>query len=256
MFEKSSLSLSAVRAEFGRVSEPIRRFVADQRCFAGAEVFLYRFIKRALDTLVALILLVALSPILLFAMLAILVLEGRPIFYVSKRHTTAHREVSIAKFRTMVRDASSPKYDLYGRFMQDGYLDIPVSCEVYTGVGRVLERTQLVETLQLVNVLFHQMSFIGNRPLPERNLQHLQKFAGWQERFDSPAGMTGISQVVGKFNLQPEERLELERLYSKVYREGNVLKCDIEIVFFTARLIATGKSISLEYARGLLERCL
>jgi lipopolysaccharide/colanic/teichoic acid biosynthesis glycosyltransferase len=189
-------------------------------------------------------------------MLTILVLEGRPVFYISKRHITVEKEVPIAKFRTMVRDAKSEKFNLTGRFMQDGYLDIPVSCEVYTGIGRLLEKSQLVEIMQLLNVIFHGMSLIGNRPLPKDNVHLLQKLPGWEERFASPAGMTGISQVVGKFNLKPVDRLELEKLYSKVYREGNVLKCDVQIVFFTLRLILTGKTIPIEYAYKLLQSCL
>ena len=220
------------------------------------EMKFYQLIKRTIDITISIILLLLLSPILLFAVIAIFVTEGRPVFYVSKRHSSLDGVISIVKFRTMVRDAKSQKYSLHERFMQDGYLDIPIDCEVYTKVGRFLEKLQLVETLQLFNVLFHDMSLIGNRPLPAENLKLLTKFPGWQMRFASPAGMTGISQVVGKYNLKPIERLELEKLYSKVYNEGNVLKCDIEIVFFTVRLIVRGKTISLEYARSLLERCL
>lgn len=217
---------------------------------------IYKIIKRTIDIVTSVTLLVLLSPILLLATIAILVMEGRPVFYISRRHISVDRVIPIVKFRTMVRDAKSPKYDLNGRFMQDGYLDIPIDCEVYTRIGRILEKSQLVEILQLFNVIFHGMSLIGNRPLPSENLQLLKKFPGWQDRFSSPAGMTGITQVVGKYNLQPSERLELEMLYSKVYNEGNVLLCDIEIVFFTIRLIAKGKTISIEYARHLLERCL
>lgn len=217
---------------------------------------IYKIIKRTIDIVTSVTLLVLLSPILLLATIAILVMEGRPVFYISRRHISVDRVIPIVKFRTMVRDAKSSKYDLNGRFMQDGYLDIPIDCEVYTSIGRVLEKSQLVEILQLFNVIFHGMSLIGNRPLPAENLQLLKKFPGWQDRFSSPAGMTGITQVVGKYNLQPSERLELERLYSKVYNEGNVLLCDIEIVFFTIRLIARGKTIPIAYARHLLERCL
>jgi lipopolysaccharide/colanic/teichoic acid biosynthesis glycosyltransferase len=216
----------------------------------------YKLTKRAIDVILSIILLLLLSPILLIAMLAILILEGRPVFYISKRHISTTKVVSVVKFRTMVLDAKSPKYNLHERFMQDGYLDIPTNCEVYTNIGRFLEKSQLVETLQLFNVLFHGMSMIGNRPLPPENIKLLEKFQGWQDRFASPAGLTGISQVVGKYNLQPNDRLELERLYSKVYNEGNVLKCDLEIVFFTIRLIFRGKTISLGYAKSLLERCL
>lgn len=217
---------------------------------------MFKLIKRAFDVLASLSGLLLLSPVLLLSMLAILVLEGRPVFYISRRHVAVDKVIPVLKFRTMVRDAKSTAYNLHGRFMQDGYLDIPVTCEVYTGIGRMLERSQLVEMLQLVNVLFHGMSLIGNRPLPADNVEQLKKFPEWQERFDSPAGITGISQVIGKFNLQPHDRLDIERLYSKVYQEGNVLKCDLEITFFTIRLIVFGKTISLDYARRMLEECL
>lgn len=217
---------------------------------------MFRVVKRIIDVVVSVSLLLMLLPVLILAMLAILLLEGRPIFYISKRHIATDRVVPIAKFRTMVRDAKSEKYNLNGRFMQDGYLDIPVNCEVYTCIGRMLEKSQLVEILQLINVLIHGMSLIGNRPLPADNVKQLEKFSGWQERFLSPAGMTGISQVVGKFNLQPVDRLELEKLYSKVYRTGNVLKCDLQIAWFTLRLIITGKTLPIERARDLLESCL
>lgn len=217
---------------------------------------LVRLTKRSIDVIVSVSLLILFFPVFVIVVLAILLLEGRPIFYISKRHVSVDRCVPIAKFRTMVRDAKSPKYDLHGRFMKEGYLDIPVTCEVYTGIGRWLEKSQIVEILQLFNVLFHGMSLIGNRPLPLDNLRYLERFPDWQERFASPAGMTGISQVVGKFSLQPIDRLELEKLYSKVYREGNVLKCDLEIIFFTIRLIVTGKTIPIEYAFKLLRSCL
>jgi len=213
-------------------------------------------LKRTIDIFAASSLLIILSPLLVFIAIAIWVREGRPIFYISKRYIGVNREESIVKFRTMVLDAKSPKYNLAARFMKDGYLDIPVNCEVYTGTGRLLEKSQLVEALQLLNVLFHGLSIIGNRPLPKENIMHLQQFEGWEMRFASPAGMTGISQVIGKFNLKPKERLEIEKLYSRVYQEGNVLKCDFEIIFFTIRLIVTGKTISVEYARKLLESCL
>lgn len=217
---------------------------------------LTRITKRAIDIVVSILLLLILAPILAISALAILVLEGRPIFYISKRHITIDRAISIIKFRTMVLDAKSEKYDLHGRFMRDGYLDIPVDCEVYTHIGRILEKSQLVETLQLFNVLFHDMSLIGNRPLPSVNVDELKKFDGWQERFASPAGITGVSQVVGKLNQQPIERLELEGLYSKVYNEGNVIKCDFCVAYYTVRLVLLGKPLSIEKARELLNRCL
>lgn len=209
-------------------------------------------LKRIIDVAVAFVLLALISPLLVLVGLLIFILEGWPIFYVSRRFVSLDRSIPIFKFRTMVRDAKSPKYKLNERFMRDGYLDIPVDCEVYTPIGRILEKTQMVEILQLFNIIFHGVSLIGNRPLPRENLELLKKFDGWQERFDSPAGITGITQVVGKMQQQPRERIELERLYSRLYRNGNVIKCDFLIAWYTVRLVLLGKPLSIEAARQLM----
>jgi len=156
----------------------------------------------------------------------------------------------------MVKNATDPKYKLKERFMRDGFLDIPLDCEVYTPIGRILEKTQIVELLQLFNVIIDKMSLIGNRPLPFDNLVLLKKHRDWTRRFDSPAGMTGISQVVGKLNLTPKERLELEGLYSDVYEKGNILKCDILIIYYTIHLILFKKETSKAEAFNLLKSCL
>jgi lipopolysaccharide/colanic/teichoic acid biosynthesis glycosyltransferase len=105
------------------------------------------------------------------------------------------------------------------------------------------------------------MSFVGNRPLPESNVDALKKkFPDtWQERFKSPAGMTGIAQVAGKFNLDSEQRLELESLYSKVYNEGNVLKADAYIFFSTIILLLLKDASayrSYKSAKNVLLACL
>lgn len=214
------------------------------------------FIKHIADILAALVLLTLLSPILILIATLIFVLEGYPVFYVSRRYVSLDQSVPILKFRTMVNDATSPKYRLRERFMRDGYLDIPLDCEVYTPIGRFLERSQLVELLQLFNILFHGMSLSGNRPLPRDNIELLKRFKGWEARFDSPAGLTGLSQVVGKLNQSPEQRLELEALYSNVYssKNGNILLCDLFIFYYTVRLLLFGKYLSIDEARRLAMR--
>ena len=213
----------------------------------------WRAAKRLLDMLVAATLLVVLSPVIVLAILAIWITEGRPIFYISRRHVAPGRVVPVLKFRSMVRDAASSKYHLEERFMRAGYLDIPRDCEVYTPIGRLLEKYQVVELPQLVNVLFHGMSLIGNRPLPARNLEWLSRFDHWQERFDSPSGISGISQVVGKLALRPSQRMALEVAYSRLYRNGNVLKCDFWIFFYTLRFILFSRGIPIEQAFRMLD---
>ena len=113
--------------------------------------------KRLIDIILASIILVLTLPVTISVAILCLVLQGWPIFYISRRCVSPDRTIPVFKFRTMVRDATSPKYRLAERYMRDGYLDIPLSCEVYTPLGRLLERMQIVELPQMLNVLFHGM---------------------------------------------------------------------------------------------------
>ena len=136
-----------------------------------------------------------------------------------------------------------------------------MTSEVFTPFGIFLEKTQFVELPQVVYVLLGKISFIGNRPLPKINVDILKEnFPNeWHKRFDSPAGMTGIAQVVGKFELSPEQRLELECLYSEVYQEGNILKADAYIFFSTIILLLLADTVayrSYESAKKVLLSCL
>ena len=213
-------------------------------------------VKRLFDVTFSVVVLVVSVPLVLIVMVVAFLAHGWPVFYISRRYVSPNRHVRIFKFRSMVKDAQSDRFDLAGRFMNQGYLDVPVDSEAYTWIGRILERTQLVELPQVLNVIFDGLSWVGNRALPSENLNLLGQFDGWEERFDSPCGLTGISQVVGKFNLEPIERITLERMYSRVYKNGNVLKCDVKIALATIWLILVNKSLSYDEAMELLVSCL
>ena len=221
----------------------------------------YRIIKKVEDIVFSLSTLIIFLPIIVLIIILSFFIQGRPIFYVSERIVGLQKKIHIIKFRTMVKDALDPKWGIEQKYMKDGYLDIPIFSEVYTSFGRLLEKTQFVEILQVFHVLFNRMSFVGNRPLPEKNVELLKtRFPDkWQERFRSPAGMTGITQVAGKFNLTSEQRLELESLYSKVYHEGNILKADAYIFFSTIILLLLKDASayrSYDSAKNVLTACL
>lgn len=226
------------------------------RRFSDAGPAACRALKRTFDVLATVFALPVVVPIIGLTSLVVLLVQGRPLFYISPRYVAKDRAVPIYKFRSMVLDAGTPRYRLRERFMRDGYLDIPIDCEVYTPLGRILERTQIVELPQMLNVIVDRMSWVGNRALPEENVRMLGQFPGWEARFDSPCGLTGISQVVGKMNLTPLQRITVECLYSRVYEEGNVLKCDLFIILATLRLILLGRAMRYEDAIALLHRCL
>jgi len=215
----------------------------------------YRLIKRAADVLQALVLGIIALPILVTIALISLVVQGWPPLYISERCVKPSKTIKVIKLRTMVKDATSGKYRLVERFMHNGYLNVPPDCEVYTPLGRWLERYQLVELPQIFNILFHGLSWVGNRPLPLSNNELLKQYPGWEERYDAPCGITGISQVVGKHNLEADKRLLLERLYAHVYTHGNIVKCDFLIVLATFRLIWAGKPLEYREACKLMQQC-
>lgn len=221
------------------------------------KLFFLHTLKRLFDLTLSFTILLSLFPVFILCALLILTFEGSPITYISKRLCSKGRIVNIYKFRTMVKDANHPSYKLKERFMRDGFLDIPLNCEVYTPIGRILERTQIVELLQIFNIIKNDMSFVGNRPLPLSNVELLKQYPGWERRFHSPTGICGISQIVGKFNLSPIDRLYLESMYSSVYNnpKGNIVLCDLLIIFYTTRLLLTGKYLDFNKAIELMLRC-
>ena len=111
------------------------------------------FLKFTFDRVVALIMLIILSPIILILSIWIKIDSEGPIFYRQKRITTYGREFEIFKFRTMVKDA-----DKLGSAvtLQD---DPRIS-----KVGKKLRKIRLDELPQLINVLLGDMSFVGVRP--------------------------------------------------------------------------------------------
>jgi lipopolysaccharide/colanic/teichoic acid biosynthesis glycosyltransferase len=217
---------------------------------------IYNITKRVADIIATLICIFFAVPLMIVIALISIAVQGFPVFYTSMRHVTKDKAVRIYKFRSMVTDATDEKYKLNERYMKDGYLDIPIDCEVYTPFGRILERTQIVELPQILNVLINGMSWVGNRALPEENVRLLSFFPGWEERFESPCGLTGISQVVGKYHITPKQRIAIECLYSRVYKQGNVVKADLLIVLATIKLILVDANLSYDDAVALLESCL
>lgn len=213
-------------------------------------------LKRFFDIFFVCAILIIIFPLLFIVALTNLILEGRPIFYISKRYVDSKKTISIYKFRTMINNATDPRYKLNKLYLKDGFLKIPLDASVYTKFGRFLERYQIVEIPQFLNILFHRMSLIGNRPLPKINIDQIKKFKNWDKRFLSPAGITGIAQICNSKDLTSKQRIELECLYSEVYLNGNVLKCDFFIIFYTIRLIIFKKGISLSKSKLLLKSCL
>lgn len=109
-----------------------------------------------------------------------------------------------------------------------------------TPLGAFLRKTSIDELPQLINILRGDMSLIGNRPLPLYEAEKLTSDHAI-ERFNSPAGLTGLWQVVqrGTDEVSEEERIRLDKLYSRTWS----LKRDIKIFFRTFSTIIQKENV-------------
>jgi exopolysaccharide biosynthesis polyprenyl glycosylphosphotransferase len=188
----------------------------------------FRLAKRLLDVVLALGLLVLLSPVLVFAALGILLTMGWPIVYTQDRTGRGLRPFNIIKFRTMVRNAEQ--------------LSGPVLAEEddsrITPLGRFLRRYRIDELPQVLNILKGDMSFVG--PRPERPFfvdQHVKEIPGYRERFKVKPGVTGLAQVSGSYATTPERKLK----YDLIYMYHQSLLMDVQILVETVRVVLTGR---------------
>lgn len=137
--------------------------------------------KRLLDLAVALALSILLAPVLLALALLVLLLDGRPVFYVSERMKTPTQGFQLVKFRTMRTDAADRGVtgaDKAGRI---------------TRLGAFLRRTRLDELPQLWNIVKGDMSFVGPRPPLRLYVEDYPRIYGPVLR--SRPGLTGLATI-------------------------------------------------------------
>lgn len=113
----------------------------------------YRLLKRGLDVTLAMLILAAAFPVVLASMAAILIMSGRPVFFVQERVGAGGRPFRMWKLRTMRPHSAGLRIDPA----------LPGDPRV-TRIGRVLRRFRVDELPQLLNVLRGDMSLIGPRP--------------------------------------------------------------------------------------------
>ncbi len=144
-----------------------------------------RFVKRSLDLLVSLLMLLALSPVLLAAFIAIKLEDGGPAFYSQDRVTRDGRVFRIHKLRTMRVNAEP-----------GGAVWAALGDARVTRFGALLRRTRVDELPQLINIVRGDMSFVGPRPeRPAFVAQLAQEIPLYHERHVAKAGLTGWAQV-------------------------------------------------------------
>lgn len=192
-------------------------------------------LKRAFDIVVSATALLFLMPVCLLIALIIKLESRGPIFYISKRAGTGYKIFNFYKFRSMRTGADAQLATLAHLNQYNGQTGSNVFFKIkndprITPFGHFLRKTSLDEIPQLLNVLFGDMSLVGNRPLPLYEAEKLTKDQiAW--RFLAPAGITGLWQITkrGKDNMSEDERIALDMEYAM----KNSFWLDMKILFAT-----------------------
>ncbi|MEA2377507.1 MAG: hypothetical protein QOD13_1414 [Thermoleophilaceae bacterium] len=183
--------------------------------------------SRALDLVVASLVLAVTAPALALAAILIKLESHGPVFYRQRRVGRHGEPFELWKLRTMVRGAETMGAGIY---VLEGDARI-------TRVGRVLRRFSLDELPNLVNVLKGELALVGPRPTVQ---EQVDRYTDRQRRrLEVKPGITGWAQINGRTSLPWPERIELDVWYV----ENRSLRLDLRILARTARMLATGRGL-------------
>ena len=186
--------------------------------------------SRALDIVLAAVLLVVTAPLLALAALAIRLESRGAVFYRQRRVGRHGRPFQLWKLRTMVPGAEALGAGIY---VVEGDPRI-------TRVGRMLRRFSLDELPNLVNVLQGDMAIVGPRPTVQEQVDRYTERQ--RRRLEVKPGITGWAQINGRTSLPWPERIELDVWYV----EHRSLRLDLRILARTARMLASGQGLYSE----------
>jgi exopolysaccharide biosynthesis polyprenyl glycosylphosphotransferase len=169
-------------------------------------------IKRALDVLGSLLLLLLLAPLFSIVALLIKLTSEGDVFFLQERVGYNKRKFLIYKFRTMVPNAEKMMAELENLNEVSGPVFKIKNDPRMTRLGKLLRRTSIDELPQLFNVLKGDMSLVGPRPLPVRDYQGFNE--DWQRRrFSVRPGITCLWQVTGRCSITFEQWMKLDLQY-------------------------------------------
>ncbi len=198
--------------------------------------WLFNKVKQGVDLLIALPLILILSPLFFCISLAIKFDSKGPIFYQFKAVGKEEITYLMYKFRSMVVDSDSTIHKDYVSQLIKGEItngkdnDTPLKITNdprVTRVGRVLRKYSLDELPQLINVLQGVMTLVGPRPCLPYEFEMYQEW--YKKRTSVRPGITGLWQIAGRSEVAFEDMILLDIYY--IYNRSIAL--DLNILFET-----------------------
>lgn len=182
----------------------------------------YWRIKRGLDIVAAVVLLIVLAPVLLVASVLAAIDVGLPVTFWQQRPGLGGHPFKLYKLRTM-----AAAHDVDGRLVPES--------ERLSAIGRFLRRTRVDELPQILNILTGEMSFIGPRPLLPADQP-----PAYAARLLVRPGLTGWAQVKGGRDLSAANKAALDLWYV----QNASLALDLEILLRTVQMLVSGERIN------------
>lgn len=185
---------------------------------------MYKKVKRLLDVILAVSMLVCTSPILLLIALIIKLESKGPALFKQDRRGLKGEPFKIYKFRSMTVGAEQQGTGVYS-FKNDPRV---------TKVGKFIRKTSIDELPQLINIIKGEMSFIGPRPVLTYHPWKLEEYTEEQmKRFEVLPGVTGLAQLNGRKELEWPERIKLDIQYV----ENLSFRLDVKLFFQTIKKV-------------------
>lgn len=209
---------------------PVFQFISNS--LTGAEYFLKRF----LDIIVSLSLLILLSPFLLLLIIIIKLESKGNIIYTQIRQGYRGKHFKFYKFRSMIVEADEKLEEVKdNKDLKKGVFFKVQKDPRITKVGSFIRKHSIDEIPQLFNVLKGDMSLVGPRPLVLWEAKQVEEafYSKSKKRLRVLPGITGLWQVSGRSLLSDEKRIELDVFYVEHWSFG----LDLKILFKTVWIV-------------------
>lgn len=196
----------------------------------------YPLVKRSLDIIASMILLILLAPLMGIVALLIKLTDEGSIIFSQIRVGKDGRRFRCFKFRSMITNAEPLKAKLMAQNKHADSKTFKIANDPrITWIGRLIRKTSIDELPQLVNVLLGDMSLVGPRPPVPTEVEQYSPYE--LRRLEVKPGLTCIWQVSGRADLGFDQQVKLDLEY--ISTQGVWL--DLKLLVLTVPAVISGK---------------